>query len=296
MTSYSIDKEWLETLKGRVDKEQKPQALNLYSLDFYAANQRTGNIDKIENVEADGAAIGIMNIKGVLSYGGSWLSDFFGYSNYQQITSDFKNLLNNKSVKTIILRIQSPGGDSIGVSELSEMIYNARNIKKIIAYADPYAFSAAYWLGTSASKLYGLPSGFVGSVGAYSTHYDYSKMLEKEGIKVTYISAGEKKVDGNETEPLSKEAKKDIQEEVNFFYELFVNDLARNRGVTTDYVKENFGQGARVLNKRGLATNMLDDIIPLSELLQQEFALLQSEQKSRQAYSLAKDLLNKLEF
>lgn len=221
--------------------------------------------------------LAVLNIRGVLDYSYSEWLEFFGGSSYEQITKAFKSLVADPSIATIILRVQSPGGNAMGSSELSELIYNARDKKRIIGFADPYAFSAGYQIITAASEVYSIPSGMVGSVGSYVQHADYSQMLEKDGVKVTFIFAGEKKVAGNSYEPLSESAKADLQAEVDEFYSMFVADLARNRGESEESVKANFGKGSRVMTKKGLSVNMLDGIINFDELLKSEVQALTNE-------------------
>lgn len=258
---------------GFLRSYHKPESI----VDAKADPMRGVDLFSADPTGKDQSMVGVLNVKGALLYSGpAWLEEY-GYTTYDLFTQRFANLMNDNRVKTILMRIQSPGGTAFGASEISEMVFEARGRKKIVAYADPYAFSAAYEIGSAASSFYTTKSGMVGSVGAYSMHVDASKYFADKGINVTFIKAGEKKVDGNEFQPLSARAEKDIQKEVDRFYEAFVSDVARNRGVDESYVKENFGKGGRVMSAEALQVGMIDGVSTIEDLIKQEISLLNQD-------------------
>ena len=220
-----------------------------------------------------------LNINGPIYYSGDPLIEaIYGFCSQETIRNSLEGFLKDDSIKTIILRVSSPGGIALGTATLSDFIYVARSEKRIVAFADPFAFSAAYQIATAASGVYTIPDGMVGSIGSYSMHQDFSKMWEKIGISTTHIFKGKKKVDGNSYEPLTEQAKADIQDRVDYFYESFVNGVARNRNVTSDFVESNMGQGGIVLAKKALQENMIDGIFSTySDFLASEFAKLRED-------------------
>lgn len=266
---WLIDLEWLQRIREQLKSSEaiQPTQARKDSVLFMPSDPRNEN----------SSGVAILNIEGVLLYSGpEWLEDF-GYTTYSLLGRRLDALNADARVKTILLRIQSPGGTALGASEISEKIYRMRGSKKIVAYADPYAFSAAYEIGSAASEFYTTRSGMVGSIGSYSMHTDYSAYLDELGIKVTFIKAGEKKTDGNAYEPLSERAKKDIQDQVNHFYEVFVSDVARNRNVDSAFVKENFGKGGIVMSAEALQAGMIDGISSMQDLIKKEMSFLVNE-------------------
>jgi signal peptide peptidase SppA len=241
--------------------------------------------------------VGVINIRGPLSYGASFWTELFDLPDYETIGGLLDSAIADDGINSIVLRIQSPGGTAFGASELGEKIFSARQQKKIIAIADPYAFSAAYQIGSAASEFYTVKSGMVGSVGAYVMHVDYSEALKNDGVKVSFVSAGEKKVDGNEFEPLSDSAKADIQAEVDRFYRVFVSDVARNRGISDAEVLENFGKGGRVMSTEALQNRMIDGISSFEALVARELSAIYeaSEMARSRAFVERERLLLSLE-
>ena len=80
------------------------------------------------------------------------------------------------------------------------------------------------------------PSGGAGSIGVVAMHVDVSAAMADAGVKVTYITAGDHKVDGNPYEPLSADVKADIQAEINTIRDAFVARVARNRKLSNQAV------------------------------------------------------------
>ena len=163
--------------------------------------------------------------------------------------------------------IDSAGCSVSGVLELAVKIQGLRELKRIVAVANAQAASAAYWLAASASELVVTPSGEVGSIGVWSAHADMSKSLELEGVKVTLVSAGEFKTEGNPYESLGKEAKAEIQRTVNSYHNDFVADVAAGRGVPGVKVRTDFGKGRMLRARDALRARMIDRIDTLENVL-----------------------------
>lgn len=155
-------------------------------------------------------------------------------STYTQIREDVQAALDNSSVQAVCLKIGSPGGDVDGIKELSDFLYRANKIKPIYAYVDGEMCSAAYWIGSISKEIAAPATAQVGSIGVRTMHVDRSKAQEKYGYKITYITAGKYKAMGNSAEPLNSEAHAYIQDHIDRLYSIFIDDVARNRGVDTN--------------------------------------------------------------
>lgn len=180
----------------------------------------------------------------------------------------FDALVEDPTVGAIVLDIDSPGGQVPGVEELSTKIYNARGKKPIVAVANYLMASAAYWIGTAADELVVTPSAEVGSIGVFTMHEDISEQLAREGIRVTLISEGKYKVEGNPYEPLEEEARAALQARVAEVYDRFVATVARNRGVSEDQVRNGFGEGRLVSAADAVERGMADRIATLEEVIE----------------------------
>lgn len=139
-------------------------------------------------------------------------------------------------VKEIVFLVDSPGGDVAGVDELSNMIFNSRAQKPSVAIVKE-ACSAAYWLASAASKvvLEGKTS-VCGSIGIIAVHEDISEALKQQGIQRTEIFAGDLKTAGTSSKPLDEAGRKELEEKVSYFYDLFLKAVSRNRNISIDRV------------------------------------------------------------
>lgn len=185
---------------------------------------------------------------------------WYGSSTIESMQTQFRLALADPNVKTIVFRVDTPGGTIDMVPEFADEIFAAREVKNIIAVSDTMIASAGMWLFSQCTKIVVPRSAQVGSVGAYMLHQDISKMLEDWGIKMTFIFAGENKVEGNAYEPLSETAHAHFQEEIDQIFGWFNAAMARGRGVTAKVVLDTFGQGRMFFGQTAVKIGMADQV------------------------------------
>lgn len=161
-----------------------------------------------------------------------------GPTTYAEIKQAFDTALADDGVQGIVFDYDTPGGEVNGVFDLSDHIYSSRGIKPIDSIVNEGAYSAGYLLASSGDRIILPRTAGVGSIGVIATHTEYSKWEEETGISVTHIYAGDRKADFSPHHPLSSEAAAVLQEMVNDNYDLFVETVARNRGMSTKAVRE----------------------------------------------------------
>ena len=136
---------------------------------------------------------------------------FYETTNYEDIQNAVNQALQDNEVNSILLDIDSPGGEVGGLFDLVDFIYDTRECKPIFAVANDYACSAAYAIASATEKIFVTRTSCVGSIGVIATHLDVSEADKKAGLKFTTIFAGKKKNDLSPHEPLSKSAISDLQ-------------------------------------------------------------------------------------
>jgi signal peptide peptidase SppA len=212
----------------------------------------------------------VIPVTGELVHRGALMDAQSGLTSYQGLADMVSEALADPNVKGILLDIDSPGGEAAGVLDLSEWIAAQRGTKPIVAHVNEQACSAAYAIASGAERIVLGPGGMVGSIGVISYHTDLSAALDKQGVKVTYISAGSHKTDGVMTRPLSSGAQQRMQEMVNNMYQRFCDVVARNRGISSQSVADT--EAGILLGREALAAGLADQIgtqeRTLSELLQ----------------------------
>jgi len=155
---------------------------------------------------------------------------------YKFIRNAINMALEDSEIETIVLDVNSNGGEVCGCFETVNFIKEAKNTKPIHAVVDGGCYSAAYAIASACSTITTTPSSGVGSIGVVAVHASYEKMLDNEGIAVTIIQAGDKKTDGTPYKNLTDSAKTDIQQRVNENYAEFTALVADNRHLSVDDV------------------------------------------------------------
>ncbi len=211
--------------------------------------------------------VAVIPVDGTIIPKADFFSEVSGATSIVQLQAAFREALASADVSAIVLDVNSPGGSVDLVPEMAAEIMAARGTKPIIAVANTWAASAAYWIASAAEQLIVTPSGEVGSVGVYSVHEDLSAAMAMKGIKTTLVSAGEYKVEGNPFEPLSPEARAEMQAKVDAYYEMFVNAVAAQRGVSAQEVLDRFGQGRMVMAADAVDRGMADAVGTLEQVL-----------------------------
>ncbi len=245
----------------------------LFSTEFAAAvsDERAKEI-----AETDGS-VAVIPVYGVLANKMDAFSAMSGGTSYAGIRKRLHSALSNEEVKAVVLDIDSPGGSVPGTEELATEIRRLRGgDKPIVAQVNALAASAAYWIAASADEIVVTPSGRAGSIGVYTAHEDVSEALAKRGVKRTYIASTPEKVEGNETEPLGKDALAHIKESVNRSYNRFLSAVADGRGTTVGKVEDGFGRGRVFFAEALIDRGMADRIATIEETLERFGADTQS--------------------
>lgn len=211
--------------------------------------------------------VAVITAGGPITYKSSWFSMYFGGSSIEDMQTKLRAALADPAVKTILFRCDSPGGCVEMVPEFADEVFAARGQKPILGAADTMIASAMYWIASQFDTIYATTSSRLGAIGVFTEHDDISGMLEKAGIKVTLISHGAHKVDGNPYEPLPDDVRAEIQEDVDAVGDLFDNAVARGRGVTKKVVLDTFGQGDVFSGKEAIALGLADKHGTFSQVL-----------------------------
>jgi signal peptide peptidase SppA len=214
----------------------------------------------------DGVAV--IPVQGVIAKRMNLFSRISGGVSTQLVSRDLHAALADSRVHAIMLDIDSPGGTVDGTQGLAAEAFAARAQKPIVAYADGMMTSGAYWIGSACEEVY--ISGdtvITGSIGVATQHADVSKANEKYGVTVTDIYAGKYKRIASENKPLSDEGRAAMQEIVDQLYSVFVNDVARNRGVDTDAVLKNMADGRLFVGRPAIQAGLVDGVSTFHALI-----------------------------
>lgn len=214
-----------------------------------------------------GDRVAVISVFGVVAQRLGLMEEISGGVSTDALARVITAAVNDSSIKTIVLNIDSPGGSVFGVAELAALIYEARSKKRIVGVVNSMAASAAYWIASAASELVMTPGGLAGSIGVLSVHTSTEGMDKKLGLKTTITRRPEGKAEGSAGEALTAAAEKARQQMVDGYYDDFIAAVAKHRGVSPATVKNDYGQGRVLMAKDALAAGMVDRIATLDSVL-----------------------------
>jgi len=151
----------------------------------------------------------------------------------------FDEIQATETVKGVLLKINSPGGESNISEALKESVqsFKKKTNLPIVSFVDGMAASAGYQLACQADKVYSSRGAQVGSIGSMAIVTDYSKADEKEGVKYTIIKSGKWKNFPNSMEKIDEEGMKKITEKVESAAQSFFNSVSEARDIDTDEIE-----------------------------------------------------------
>jgi signal peptide peptidase SppA len=235
--------------------------------DAHKGRFKAARSDELYQRAGDVAVIGIY---GTISMRPSIFTTWSGGTSAETVGRAVDAAANDRTIRCILLDVDSPGGSVFGIPECAAKIAAARDRKKVVAVANPMIASAAYWLASQAGEIVVTPSGEVGSVGVIAAHLDESKADEIAGLKYTLVTAGKYKAEYDGSQPLSGEARDYLQQQVDALYGMFVKDIASGRKTTQKDVRENFGEGRMLLAAEAVKAGMADRVGTFEEVLNAE--------------------------
>ena len=143
----------------------------------------------------------------------------------------------DKSFKSVLFIMGSPGGSPTASEELSEYLKDFQQDKNITMYVDSIAASGGYYIASAIKPLIANKNAIVGSIGVIMPHYNLGELAKKVGVEEDFMAAGEFK------KPISFFAKIDDKNRkymtehlLKPTYKNFVASVAKNRGLTKEQI------------------------------------------------------------
>ncbi|WP_265518960.1 S49 family peptidase [Nitratireductor luteus] len=174
--------------------------------------------------------IAVIEIEGSLINKGKWIGKSSGQTTYEGIISQVNSVIDDASVRGIILEVDSFGGEVTGAFDCAERLFELSQAKPTMAVLTDHACSAGYLLAAAARQIVIPQNGIAGSIGVISLHVDMSKWLAREGLAVTILKAGQHKADMNPYEALPEEVLERELTDLEAIRGEFAGTVARFRG------------------------------------------------------------------
>lgn len=202
--------------------------------------------------------IAVLPVNGPLFRYADFFTEISGATSYDRLATDFARSRDDTRISSILLNIDSPGGEANGCSEFADMVFASRGVKPIVAYVGGSACSAAYWIASAADEIVIGDTAILGSIGTVLGIADTRERDAKAGVRRMEIVSSQspyKRVD-----PTTEEGHGRLLARVDALSEVFIAKVARNRGVSVDTVMREFGQGDVFVGQASVQAGLADRV------------------------------------
>ncbi len=185
----------------------------------------------------------------------------------EKLSQTIREARENKNVKAIVLRVNSPGGDFLASEIIWREVKLARSEKPVIVSMGNVAASGGYLISSPATKILADPTTLTGSIGAYGIIPNFQKFLNNLGITFDNVKTNKNADFFNLVEPLTDFQKSLLNNEIERVYKQFVKQVAEDRNMTIEQVNE-IGQGRIWSGTDALKIGLIDEFGGLEKAIE----------------------------
>ena len=190
------------------------------------------------NVDTTGDKVALLNIDGVISADApaSGWSSAFSTDNF---IASLKRAKEDRKVKAILIRINSPGGTVGASQDIYEAILDARNEKPVVVSMADVTASGGYYVSSAADRIVAQRGTMTGSIGVIFNFMDFVDLERKIGVSSNVIKSGKFKDSGSSSRKMTAEEKTLFQDSINMAYRQFIDDITKGRVNRKDIYETN---------------------------------------------------------
>ncbi|MEW6352333.1 MAG: signal peptide peptidase SppA [Thermodesulfobacteriota bacterium] len=197
---------------------------------------------------AGGNKIGVIPIEGAIT-------------SSDRTLKQLRKFRKKKSIKAIVLRINSPGGSVAPAQEIYHEIGKVRLSKPVVASMETIGTSAAYYIAGNTDEIVCSRGTITGSIGVIMMMADIHKVIERLGVGVNIIKAGKFKDLGTGVRPLTDEERSLLEGFAKHIHTQFIDDIAKARAGKIDRKKlESVADGSFFSGERAKELGLVDTI------------------------------------
>ncbi len=171
----------------------------------------------------------------------------------------FRRLRQDKDVKAVVLRINSPGGSATASEIIQREIRLTRDVKPVVVSMGDTAASGGYWIATDSNRIFAEPNTITGSIGVFGSIPNFQKLANDNGITWDSVKTGKYADIGTVTRPKSEAELAIFQSSVNRIYGKFLDKVAKGRNLPQSKVAD-IAQGRVWSGKAAKDIGLVDEI------------------------------------
>ncbi|MEJ6483096.1 signal peptide peptidase SppA, partial [Nostoc punctiforme UO1] len=150
----------------------------------------------------------------------------------------FNKLRQDKDVKAVVLRINSPGGSATAAEVMQREVKLTREVKPVVVSMGDVAASGGYWIASDSNRIFAEPNTITGSIGVFGLLFNGEKLASDNGITWDSVKTGTYADSQTVSRPKSPQELALYQRSVNRIYNMFLNKVSQGRKLPEQKVAE----------------------------------------------------------
>jgi protease IV len=222
--------------------------------------------------------VGVIELLGPISFSSS--STMLSKVGAENILQQIEDMENDDRIKALILRINSPGGTVGASQEIFERLlrFKAKRNIPIIASIGDVGASGAYYAALSADTIFANPGSLVGSIGVIMGNVNFSKLIEKHGVRFDVYKSGQYKDSLTSWRDPTTREKKLLQNVVDNVHSQFEKAVVNNRSLSKNQASS-LAQGQIFTGEQAKEKNLIDELGTFEDTLYFAAKLLGSKER-----------------
>ncbi len=190
----------------------------------------------------------------------------------EELSRTLEKLRSDKSVRAVVLRIDSPGGSALASDLLWTDLMALRSVKPLIVSVGDMAASGGYYMACTGTRIFAQPSSIVGSIGVVGGKLSFRRSLDRVGISSEILPASSASGAAaragylSPLDPWDDATRERMLTTMTAVYDLFVSRVAKGRGLSQEKVA-GFAEGRIHAGREGLGLGMVDDLGGLQDAI-----------------------------
>ncbi len=182
------------------------------------------------------------------------------------VAETVKQLRDDPSVKSVVLRIESPGGSSMASDVMWRELVLLARAKPLIVSMGTVAASGGYYIASAGREIFALPLTITGSIGIFYGKADVSALLKKIGVTVEVEKTTPRADAESFYRGFTEGERKELEHKIHQFYDVFLDRVAQGRHMTKEQV-DAVGQGRVWTGQQALDNHLVDKMGGLRQAL-----------------------------
>ena len=181
-----------------------------------------------------------------------------------RFVAEIDKIRKDKSIKSVVLRVNSPGGSVIASEKIRTALKLLMDEKPVVASYGNYAASGGYWISAGTQKIFCDATCLTGSIGVFSMIPEFSKTISKVGVNMVTVGSNKHSDMYSLMRPFDAEETASMQAYIEDVYERFVGLVAAGRSLEPQQV-DDMAQGRVWVGTDALGLGLVDEIGGLRE-------------------------------